>query len=220
MRATLILADAEMEVLPATCGVEGVQPRVCRMTDQGLKGIHILDSYLHKALLEGLQDAERRGRPDIAHSFLLLAQSSKVNREGRLRVFVHTRGDEVIRVGPKAHIDQDYMAFLKMMTELFENGGVGSGEERIEIERQMTLAELLQEIQADLVVAMSPSGERVELRAVLRDGKPDEAVVMIGGFPEGDYKSPVHQLADIGVSLGDELLTVPDVTAQVLSSIP
>jgi rRNA small subunit pseudouridine methyltransferase Nep1 len=220
MSVTLILADADLEALPATCGAEAARLRVCRMTDRELKGIHILDSYLHKALLEGVEGAERRGRPDIAHSFLLLAQSSQPNREGRLRFFVHTRGDEVIRFGRRVMIEQDYMAFLAMLSELFEKGSQGSGEERIQVETHMTLSELLRGIGPALTVVMSPIGEKVELSRVLKESLEKEVVVIIGGFPEGDYRSPAYELADRTVSLGDELLTVPDVTAQVLSSIP
>jgi len=220
MRIDLILADTEVEALPSICGPAAAQPRVCLTTDRELRGILVLDSYLHKALLEGLEDSGRRGRPDIAHSFLVLTQNSPSVQEERLRAFVHTRGDEVIRFGRKARIDQDYMAFLRMISDLFEKGSIGSGEERIEVERHMTLAELLREIRPGLVVAMSPIGEKVELRTVLMESEAKEAAVIIGGFPEGDFRSPVHQLADRMVSLGDELLTVPDVTAQVLSSIP
>lgn len=220
MRVTLILADAELEALPVSCDASSEPPRVCRMTDQGLRGIHILDSYLHKALLEGLEDAERRGRPDIVHSFLVLAQNSQANREGKLAVFIHTRGDEVIRVGRKAKIDQNYMAFLSMMSELLSQGHLGSGEERIRIDEHMTLAALLHMLSPGLIIAMSPSGQQVVLKQLLSENEAKQVAIIIGGFPEGDYRSPVYRLADRSVSLGDELLTVPEVTAQVLSSIP
>jgi len=84
----------------------------------------------------------------------------------------------------------------------------------------MTLAALLQALSPGLIIAMSPSGQQVVLKQLLSENEAKQVAIIIGGFPEGDYRSPVYRLADRSVSLGDELLTVPEVTAQVLSSIP
>lgn len=215
----LILADSELEALPGRAGAAEL-PRVCSTTAKGLEGIHVLDSYLHREIVEGLEGSERRGRPDIVHSFLVLALNSRQAREGQLGVFVHTRGDEVIRFGKKARVDQNYLAFLGMMGRLLDEGGIGEGEERVTMEERMTLKALLQEIGPDLAIAMSPSGERLSLADALHDNAGKKVAIIIGGFPEGDFRSPVYGIADMVISLGDELLTVPDVTAQVLSGIP
>jgi hypothetical protein len=42
---------------------------------------------------------------------------------------------------------------------------------------------------------------------------------LIGGFPEGDYISPVYELSDISVSLGSRLMKVPEVAAEVLQAV-
>ena len=78
---SLILADAEIERVPPS-GPEGSPlPRIYGAEDAELGGVIVLDSYIHRHLLEGLEGAARRGRPDIAHSFLLLAQGSRACRE-------------------------------------------------------------------------------------------------------------------------------------------
>jgi rRNA small subunit pseudouridine methyltransferase Nep1 len=217
---SLILADAEVERVPLLCSDGTSPPRVCSVKDAELRGIIVLDSYIHRHIMQGLDDAERRGRPDIVHSFLLLAQGSRACEDGKLASFIHTRGEEVITVGRKYKPDQNYIAFLCSFSELFEKGHIDGEEDGLVLERDLELKGLLGRLRPDKVVALTPSGDKNDLHQVLRDSDEKHVAVIIGGFPEGDYRSPVYQMADVKVSLGDELLTVPDVTSQVLAAIP
>jgi len=217
---SLILADAEIERLPMTCSDRGGPRIACSVKDEEPRGVIVLDSYLHRHILEGLEDAERRGRPDIVHSFLLLAQNSKACREGRLRSYIHTRGDEVVLIGSRYRPDQDYISFLRSFGELLDNGMIGSGEEGLRLERYIDLRSLIGALMPDQVIALTPWGVKRDLTEVLKPSVEKHLAVVIGGFPEGDFHSPVYEMTDEKVSLGDELLTVPDVASQVLGSIP
>lgn len=217
---SLILADTELERVPSICTEGEGRPRVCSVKDEQLRGILILDSYIHHHIVQGMEGAERRGRPDIVHSFLVLAQNSRACRQGKLRCYVHTRADEAIIVGPRFQVEQNYLAFLQGMSELILKGAVGAGEEGMILREEVTLKLLLHELMPDMVVALTPSGKRLDLKDVLEGSQKKHIAVIIGGFPEGDYRSPVYEMAEIKVSLDEELLTVPDVTAQVLASIP
>jgi rRNA small subunit pseudouridine methyltransferase Nep1 len=217
---SLILADAEVERVPLLCSDGTAPPRVCGVKDAELRGIIVLDSYIHRYIMEGLDDAERRGRPDIVHSFLLLAQGSRACNDGKLASFIHTRGGEVITVGRKYRPDQNYISFLHSLGELFEKGRIDGEEEGLVLERDMDLKALLGRLRPEEVIVLTPSGDKQDLRQVLNRADEKHLAVIIGGFPEGDYHSPVYQMADAKVSLGEELLTVPDVTSQVLIAIP
>jgi rRNA small subunit pseudouridine methyltransferase Nep1 len=217
---SLILADAEVERVPTTCSDGERQPRVCSVKETELKGIIVLDSYLHGHIIEGLEDAGRRGRPDIVHSFLLLAQGSKACKQGRLRVYIHTRADEVVFVWSRYQPEQNYISFLRSFGQLLEKGEVGKGEEGLKLVRDMDLRALIKALAPDRVIALTPSGDERDLIGALLPSQEEHLAVIIGGFPEGDYSSPVYEMADEKVSLGVKLLTVPDVTAQVLSSLP
>jgi rRNA small subunit pseudouridine methyltransferase Nep1 len=216
---SLILADAEVERVPI-CADGPAAPRVCSLKDSEVRGIIILDSYIHRHILEGLEGVERRGRPDIVHSFLLLAQSSRACEQGKLRSYLHTRGDEVVLVGCRYRPEQSYVAFLGSLGTLFEKGELGSVENGLRLERSMGLKDLIYRLNPDEVIALTPLGTESDLREVLRDASERHLAVIIGGFPEGDYRSQVYEMAEVKVSLGKELLTVPDVTSQVLASIP
>jgi rRNA small subunit pseudouridine methyltransferase Nep1 len=217
---SLILADAEVERVPLLCSEGKSPPRVCGAKDAELRGIIVLDSYVHGHIMQGLDYAERRGRPDIVHSFLLLAQGSRACEDGKLASFIHTRGGEVITVGRKYRPDQNYIAFLRSLGELFEKGHLDGEEEGLVLERDIDLKALLGRLRPDEVIVLTPSGDRNDLHQVLSGSDEKHLAVIIGGFLEGDYHSPVYQMADVKVSLGDELLTVPDVISQVLAAIP
>lgn len=217
---SLILADAEVEHVPMSCSDSEGLPRVCSVKDAELKGIVVLDSYLHKHIIEGLEDAARRGRPDIVHSFLLLAQGSKACKQGRLRAYIHTRGDEVVFVGSRYQPDHDYISFLRSLGKLLDNGKVGEGEKGLKLVENMDLRALIKALAPDRVIALAPSGDERDLIGALKPSQEKHLAVIIGGFPDGDYRSPVYEMANEKVSLGEDLLTVPDVTSQVLGSLP
>ncbi len=219
MSIHLMLVDAELEALPSDA-IPGPAPRICCLPGADKTRIRILDSHLHRDRLASITDRFRRGRPDIAHAFLTMTFSSRQWAEGKLEVLVHTRDNVSIRFARKAKVSKDYVSFLGTMTELFEKGAVGMGEDRIWMEKDRPLSALFEEERLDFIIALSPTGKREDLKAALSKLQGKEVGLIIGGFPEGDYLSPVYELADMALSLGEEILTVPEVTAQVLAAVP
>lgn len=209
MRVTILLVDSELERLP-----EGIQvkPRCDIQTK-------VMESFLHKDVLANLPEGNRRGRPDMIHGFLNLCQDSIANKRGYLRMFVHTRNDEILKIGRKAHVPQNYLEYLEFMDELLEKGRIGTGDEEISISKG-TYMDLMDRINVDVTVVMSPQGRQTPLRDLLPATGAEEVAIVIGGFPDGSFKSPVYDLADYKVSLGPELLTITAVGSEVLASIP
>jgi rRNA small subunit pseudouridine methyltransferase Nep1 len=134
-------------------------------------------------------------------------------------LFVHTRNGEILTVGRKAHVPQNYIEYLEFMDVLLEKGRIGSGDEEISISKG-TYLELMDRINVDVTVVMSPGGRQTPLRDLLPATGAEEVAIIIGGFPEGDFKSPVYDMADYKISLGPELLTITAVESEVLASIP
>jgi rRNA small subunit pseudouridine methyltransferase Nep1 len=190
----LILAEAELELVPvpARAGTD----------------IPVLDAYFHRELADALPDGRRRGRPDIVHQALSLCQGSRLNRAGMLRTYVHTRDDMVIEVEASARVPPNQVEFLMLMGRLLDGRDV-DGYKAI----GMTLRSLLDRLDVP-VVAMSPDGEDVQLAGVMSEH--EDLAVVVGAFPCGDYRGPVYELADVAISLGKELLTVPAVVSEVL----
>lgn len=64
------------------------------------------------------------------------------------------------------------------------------------------------------VLAFSPEGRLTLAQAVERYGQ--NVLLVIGGFPEGDFKSDVYRYSDDTVSLGPKLLEIPTVIDTVI----
>jgi rRNA small subunit pseudouridine methyltransferase Nep1 len=175
----------------------------------------ILDAFYHRDIMPSLPGGSRRGRADIVHSTLLLCQGSDLNREGRLKVLVHTRNDKVIVIGRETDVHPNYVRFLQEMGSLLKGAAVPGY-----ISSTSDLRTLATDMHADLVVALSPHGEDWPLAEVFEGAGDGTVLAIIGAFPEGDFVSPVYEIADVKVSLGPKLLRVPDVTARVLRAVP
>lgn len=193
MMTTILLVDAALELVPG-----GDPPAV-------------LDASIHGDVMARLENAEQRGRPDIAHRFLSLCLDSRPYRKGRMRVYVHTRNQEVIRVDREA-VPWNYNEFLRKMGRLLQ----GQPAEEMSITRDMELEDLLLEIGAEKVIALSPRGILSPLGPLLEG---DKIALLLGGFPEGDYISDVYSIADEVVALDTETLTTWSVTCEVLCAL-
>jgi|GEM_PF-2750671 len=144
--------------------------------------------------------------PDIMrtiHLVLLNLQHSELNKKGQLKVILHFRGDKAVELDMMKPIDQEYHEF----DEAFK--GLES------VDADFTAA--LNMDGAGRVIVMSPEGRRRGLDEVFKEAG-RHATVVVGGFTEGDYVSEVYSHADYKVSLGDQLLKIPDVIKQVIEN--
>src|SRR5512136_679456 len=96
-RFVFILAESELETVPKEILNDRCILANARTREKRPANI-ILDASFHHTAMNRLDEAERRGRPDIVHFFLMLCLDSRLNRAGRLRTIVHTRNDERITV--------------------------------------------------------------------------------------------------------------------------
>jgi hypothetical protein len=62
--------------------------------------------------MTNLSEGRRRGRPDMTHLFLLTALESIANKQGTVKLIIHTRNDEMITVHPETRIMRNYERFL------------------------------------------------------------------------------------------------------------
>lgn len=213
----LVLADAELERIPQR--VTGHQQVVTSAQRAGLTPARmLLDSSLHYAALRDLPDGERRGRPDLVHFFLLTVLESIANKEGKVRVFVHTRNDEVITVEPKTRLIRNYNRFCGLIQQLLATGSLNTPEPLLTLERKTTLRELVDRLAPDRTIVFDPAGAATEPSQLFTAADAEKDIVaLIGGFPSGDYRSPVPSKAE-RVSIHPEALTVWTVAAEVLAA--
>lgn len=158
----------------------------------------------------GPQDIElENSRPDLVHFSLLLAQNCRLAEEREIRTIVHTRENKVFRIEADANIPDRLNEFKKMIVRTVQ----GHEMKGITFSEQ-TLMEALKD-EVGLKVVMSPEGIKKDPSKVFSRIK--DYVVIIGGFPSGDFVSPVYEWADEVISIADRVMKPWTVVAETLS---
>lgn len=196
----LVLADSELETVPPEISSEGGIRRSAERRGKEPTEL-ILDSNYHHGPMKRLEDSDRRGRPDIVHVCLLTALDSPLNREGHLRLYVHTRHEGVIDVDPHTRIPRSYNRFVGLIEQLFLTGGVPPEDPLLRL-RDSTLSDLLKTIRPRRTLTLAREGVNIDLEGLFGEFRLEEDIcVIVGGFPHGDFKSDVEGLSDGVVSI-------------------
>ena len=210
---TLVLADTELERVPVEIQRHPSVRASARKRGRSPASI-LLESSLHHPALRKVPEGERRGRPDIPHIVLVVALDSILNVEGGLRLFVHTRNDEVIQFAPETRIPKNYTRFVGLMEDLFERGEVPAESPLIRMDRDVTLAQLLSRLGTE-AWTFAEGGEPAD---PVREfsGHGGDLVAVIGGFPHGEFRSPVATLTKRVLSIHPKPLKAWTTAAEVL----
>ena len=180
----------------------------------------LLDASHHHPAFGKLPDGDRRGRPDIVHISLLLLLDSDVNAQGRMRIFVHTRNDDVIAVKPDTRLPPNYIRFVGLIEQLFEQQVVPSRENALlELRHKVTLDMLVNALKPDEVIVLDPEGERVSLAETISSSDSKRTVVIMGGFSKGTLKSDLTKLRPRRISFGDRMMKVWTVASKAVRAI-
>jgi rRNA small subunit pseudouridine methyltransferase Nep1 len=208
---SLIIADSEIELIPEKIARHPLVVHRARGRRREPEQILLDSNYDHRAM-RALENGDRRGRPDIAHICLLIALDSIPSREGELRVHIHTRHDSVLTFDSSTRIPRSQARFYGILEGILSTG---EGTKFIGY-RRMGLVELVRSIGPDLALCLSPAGQRTNLSREMT-GK-DNIVAIVGGFPRGDFASPVDQIADRMVSLWRDSLDAWTAVAETISA--
>jgi len=216
---TLVLAETELELVPPE--IRG-HPQV----RQGLRNTNkrpsrtLLDGSIHHEALKQIEEGERRGRPDLPHLFLVLGLDSILNKNRELKLLIHTRHDELITVSPDTRIMRNYPRFVGLIEQLFHFRQVPQDPVLLRIEEGWSLQRVLDEQTEGPRIAMSEEGRRVRPHAYFaeRYAASRDLVCVLGGFPKGDFRSPVRDLVDEIVSIYPDPLSVWTVQSEIMSA--
>jgi len=213
---TLILAESSLETIPEKLWSH---PSIVKFAESKGKSPEfiLLDRSYHHHVMIRLEESEKRGRPDIVHRSLLIALDSPLNREGLLRVFVHTLNDSVVTVQPETRLPRNYNRFIGLIEQLFQLGSVPpEGETLLKIEKK-TLEALLEELDPDRIIGFSQSGIPQTIKETISNLKGKKNICfLIGGFPHGDFSEETRRLFDEEVSIDKEGLDASTVVSRVI----
>lgn len=215
---TLVLAEAELERMPAELVKH---PKVVARSKKRRRAAEhlLLDQAADREAMRALPEGDRRGRPDIAHMFLLLALDGLLRRRGRLRVLIHTRHDELIRVRPETRIMRSQPQFYQLMEDLLRQGEAPLGSPLLTVERGRTLESVVARESMGQKVLMDVGGETARSAWFADAARAGDVTVVVGGFPRGGFKHAKPEWFDRVVRVADEELTVWSALVPVLAGL-
>ena len=214
-----ILADSELELIPKEIQEERSIINNARARGKPPEKI-LLDASHHHPAFAKLPDSERRGRPDIVHFFLMLCIDSDLSAEGKLKVFVHTRNNDVIAVKPETRLPPHYPRFVGLIESLYEQRVVPSRENALlELRNDVPLNTLVDALKPDITYVLEPAEAITPITETFAAAKAERVVVIIGGFSKGDFKSDIEKIKHTKISLGSRLQKVWTVTSKLLCAI-
>lgn len=196
----LIIADASLETLPTKLyGHHSLK----KIRHSGMKPHDILlDRSLHHfAMMSlGLENSQKRGRPDIIHVSLVNALATPLYQSSLVRVFIHTVENNVILVGDNVRIPKSYCRFEGLIINLFQDKKIVSedGKVLLELQNNITFRKLLEKtIKPDVVVGLSTAGT---LRTPSEIAKElityNNPCLVIGGFPKDHFSYSIDSCFD------------------------
>jgi len=201
---TILLVDSELELIPKEMLDDYSIIKLSRQRKKPARDILLDSNFMHTAIDRHFPNSSRRmGRPDIIYNFLQVALESILNKRRGLTIYVHTKKDKVLWFNPEVNLPKSYNRFIGLIEDLFKKGEIKSEGKTLISIKDESFEELLKTSQKGELMVLSPSGEPRRL-ANFFDGRGDRTVI-IGGFSEGDYTSPVYEISKSYKIFNEEL---------------
>ncbi len=212
---TLVIAEAALELVPPEIARHPSVVNDARRTGNEAPSI-LLDRSIHHAGMLSLQEHFKRGRPDLVYLSVLNATGTPLYQEGLARVCIHTRNDVVLELEERTRPPKSYSRFRDLMRKSLHERP-SSGLIRV---YEASIAELMKDIGADLVVALSIQGKSssYEEAAVELISKRNPAA-LVGGFPRGHFTLDTTRVADKIVRVDRRSLEAHVVIARLLYEV-
>ena len=165
--------------------------------------------------MKGIENENKRGRPDIVHSSLLEACSIPLYFEKKISIYIHTINDEIIKINDNVRLPKSYHRFMGLIEQLFSEKRIESeGNILLEIV-DMKFSELIKKINPKSIVGLSRLGEMSSYQKVAQT-LDDDSCIIIGGFQKGHFSEEVKNTINQLVSINQQSLESHIVTARIL----
>jgi rRNA small subunit pseudouridine methyltransferase Nep1 len=215
---TLVLVESALEPIPEQLWKHPAIQKYAKQRHKHPRFI-VLDRSYHHSAMKTLALNEKRGRPDIVHIALLEALGSPLNKEKLLQIHVHTLNDCVIWVNPETRLPRNCNRFVSLMEQLFEFGQIPpEGNEAVLLSlKKQTLTQLINKIKPSHILALSRIGRPEALEAtVSKFSREKRPVMLVGGFPHGNFSESTTRLADEIVCIDKEMLETWTIVSRVI----
>ena len=211
---SLILAESSLEMIPKEIQNHSSITSHSKKLGKSPSNI-LLDNSWHYAAMKGIQNENKRGRPDIVHFSLLEACSIPLYFEKKLSIYIHTLDNKVITVSNNIHLPKSFHRFAGLIEKLFYEKKIESdGKKLLEI-NDMNFSKLIEEINPNNVIGLSSVGKSSSFCDVAKYLSENSCIV-IGGFQKSHFSNSTISKIDQLVSIDSESLESHIVTARIL----
>ena len=215
----LVIVEAAVELVPEEIRGHPSVRAEARRRGKRVDEI-LLDRSYHHAAMKDLPENWKRGRPDITHFTLLEALGSPLNKLGLLETYVQLRDGHVIWINPETRLPRVYERFKGLIEKLYREPVVKVDEKILLKMERKALKNLIDELKPDLKILLSEDGEEIGWRRlgelIISHQKP---MIMVGGFPRGDFSSETKKHVDKMVRIWPTPLEAWTVTSRILCII-
>ena len=207
----LIFARSALELIP-----ESVKdhPQVRSSNRKKDWKATVLDSSLHYAGMRKLFEQERRGRPDIAHFCLLDALESPQAAKAELNVFLHCYTDDVLHFKQGTRLPRNQERFKGVIGSILFSK---TSSPCIEYLGKQPLYDFVKKRNSP-TLCFSQSGKASTFEKAA-DIVTDDHIVIVGGFPRGDFSKKELDSFDAVLSVSDLVMNAWTVSSRFLAAI-
>jgi len=204
MPLIVILAEAGLELVPDEIKSEKISRK---NYDPSYFPSMILDNAIYHTVMNKLSNAEKRGRPDIVHQFLLNSLGSPLNKKGLLQLYIHTANNKIFKFNPQLRILRNYERFKGLMAKLLIERKILSKNNVLISKYNGSLNDLIKEINPDDKILFSSKGKLNKDPISLFPSDPTKKILtFIGGFQKGMFNEEILSISDKIISFYEEAL--------------
>ncbi len=212
----VVLAGAEVELAPeAIAGHPAVRATAKELNRKPTEVL--LDQNAHGPAIRQLPDGERRGRPDIVHYTLLVLLESPLNKEGRLKVLVHTRNGELVNIRADTRLPRGEARFQGLLSKVLRDGASQDKQPLLWSDGVRTPKQVLAECKGP-VVRLDEGGAALAPLELARKAVAGDLTVVLGAFPSGDFSRDWKAAAPEAVSIFPQALNAWAVAGEVVAA--
>lgn len=213
----LILADSALERVPKAIWTHPTIYKRAKKEGKHPGDIFLDRTYHHKAMLK-LKNNRKRGRPDIVHFSLLVALGTPLNKEGLLKVYVHTINDYIIYINPEVRLPKNYNRFIGLMEQLYKYRQLTREGPKLLSLKKATFHKLVEEVAPSYIIAFSRRGKPKFVQDVFKSLKmKKDLMVIVGAFPFGKLSQKILKIVDEIITIDFESLEAWIVVSRIIS---
>jgi len=215
MPLILILAETGLELIPDQIRNHPSVTKNLKVSDYSTQ---LLDNALHHSAMINLSNYEKRGRPDIAHNCLLNALGSPLNKEGHLKIFLHTVNNKIFKFNPEIRLSRNYKRFKGLMAKLLVSNEININSVKLISLFSGDLKDLIKKFKNRELILLSSKGKLIKYHLDLfPKSLTKNIIIIIGGFQKGNFAQDILKLSEKIISISQYSLNAWNVVNKIIT---